>query len=571
LLNNLCSCFQFPFSLFLLLAISLFGQSNRETRAVWVASNFRLDWPPPTYNQTEQKASLIQILDNIERLNLNTVYFQVRFNGTVLFNSSFEPWSYYLTGEVNGTPDYDPLNFVIAEAHKRGIEVHAWFNMLKCFDGMEQQVFDHPEQIMNKHSNWVHKVTINDKSTYWLDPGLPEVQEYLVGLVTELAENYNVDGIHLDYIRYPSRAIDDSFTFSVYGNEADINQWRRDNITAIVRGIKNRLDEINSSVKLGAAPIGIYKNKPNASGLQAYHEIYQASRDWLKDELVDYLAPQIYWNMQDNPRFNLVVDDWVNESYGRNIVVGIASYKEDVKSETPGLINYSRKAGAQGIAFFRYKFIEDVNNYFNNKALPAVMPWKPNLNSRAPDEFFADISLNNKNRVTLSWSLSKNNRIDNTVKYFGLYELEDIKTNSLSLFKVLPVYNNKLSFRLNKPSKLNYHYTISALDRYWNESEINDSIQSVQIQSLKSLYTNNEYSKKPVLISFNNTKYIIINSEVSEGINIFGFNLAGISKSIVSTDVSKGINLIELKSLSEFDELLISFKDTQKEVKINLN
>jgi len=189
----------------------LFAQPMRETRAVWVSTNFRLDWPPPTFDQEEQKQALIKIFDDVERKNLNTVYFQVRSNSVLLFESNVEPWSPHITGIVGERGNYDPLGFAVEEAHKRGLEIHAWINTLRCFSGTEEKIKNYSRHLFNLHSKWIYKVNTDGKESFWLDPGLPEVRNYLVRLINELVENYNIDGIQLDFIRYPKK--DDSIRF----------------------------------------------------------------------------------------------------------------------------------------------------------------------------------------------------------------------------------------------------------------------------------------------------------------------------------------------------------------------
>lgn len=495
----------------LFLFCNIQSQTDRETRAVWVATNFRLDWPPPTYDVSEQKNELVKILDNLENRNYNTIYFQVRFNGTVLFNSSYEPWSHYIAGNIGEEPDYDPLNFAIEEAHKRGLEIHAWFNMVRCYSGNEQNVFDYPAHVLNKHPEWIHKVNVDGEISYWLDPGLPEVREYLANIVCEAVSKYNFDGIQFDFIRYPSREIDDSFAYNLYGENKDKNQWRRENITDIVKQISLRAYELNPDLIIGAAPLGIYKNKPGATGLQSYYEVFQESRLWLREQYIDYLAPQIYWNISDKPRFDLLVKDWLDESFGRNIVIGIASYKKNVKSETHKMIDYTRSQNAAGVAFFRYEFITDAD-YFDSKSYPAEINWKKKSLPAAPVELVADIKDDTQNKIELTWIIPELTPESKSIEYFSIYDLNNKfdEMSSENLFKVISADRTSLIFNILNPARINYYFAVRSLNRFWYESKNRSNIVEISIPVLKSLSQDIELIDNVFYVDHSTDENIII-------------------------------------------------------------
>ena len=548
----------------LLILTSLFAQTDRETRAVWVASNFRLDWPPPVYNADEQKKALIEIFDNIERKNLNTVYFQVRFNATVLFESSFEPWSYYLTGEVGETPPYDPLDFAIREAHKRGLEIHAWFNMVRCFNGSEQNVFDYPGHVMNRNPEWVRKVESDGQTTYWLDPGIPEVQNYLSNVVIDLAEKYEIDGIQLDFIRYPSRAMDDDTTYNKYRSGREEGQWRRDNITAIVKNISEVVNVIDPDIKLGATPIGVYLNKSGARGLQAYSEIYQESRAWLEQGLLDYLAPQIYWNFEDNPKFNLLVDDWVRESASRNVVIGIASYKPEVEPQTKRMINYTRKAGASGVAFFRYSFIAN-ETYYTDKAFPAAMNWKAPGKPASPENLVASVISDAENKYNLSWSVPSQLPGREEVSYYSIYSINTPgdKLTSTNLYKIIPSGNNSITFTIPDPTRINYYFSVKALDKFWNESRGSANAAAIKIGSLYSMAQNLVVPEETILLKNGGNTYVMLTSENNDVVEL-GDN----SGDTIRKSVKSGYNIIQIDKLDN-SRLYLKFENSGKRLNLN--
>lgn len=336
--------------------ISIHPQIN-EIRAVWVATNHRLDWPPPTFNIDVQKKSLIEIFDSIKSKNLNTIYFQVRNNGTVLFKSSYEPFSFYIDGK-GGMP-YDPLQFAIEEAHKRGLAIHAWINVVQVFAGSEINVMNNPEHIIQKKPEWVVEDEKENSKSYWLNPGLPEVREYISNLIKELVENYDVDGVHLDYIRYPGKNFNDDSTYQLYGNKIPKDEWRRKNITDLISLINKKIKAVKPNIQLGATPIGINKNHKGMNGWQGFYEVYQDTKDWLRKGIIDYIAPQVYWSFGDKYQFDILAKDWVENSYGKKVIIGIGAFKNEVKNEIEKMIEYSRKIGANGVALFRYSNIKD--------------------------------------------------------------------------------------------------------------------------------------------------------------------------------------------------------------------
>ncbi len=559
----------------LLFSANLFAQMDHETRAVWVATNYRLDWPPATFDPEEQKQALIDILDNVKRKNLNTVYFQVRFNGSVLYISNYEPWSFYLTGETGEKPSYDPLQFMIDEAHKRGLELHAWVNTVRALGGNEPQIHEYEDHITKTHPHWTQKVNIDGTESYWLDPGLPEVRIYLSDVITEIAIYYDIDGIQLDFIRYPKGGIDDDFSYSLYGNNMSKDDWRRGNITSLVSFIKKELKDINPFIKLGVTPIGIYKNNWSFSGMQGYEDVYQDSYTWLATNIIDYAAPQIYWNIDDNPKFERVARDWVNNSYGNNIVIGIASYKDDVKPETSRMIEISRDLKASGVSFFRYSSIKDQYfEQFNYVSLPAEMNWKTASIPAEPKKLNAAVTESESNKILLSWDLPENYVYAYNIKYVALFYLEDEYDvlNSKNLFTLVPVNKSKISFSITRPSKTKYYYAAKSIDNLWNESQGHTNIVEVTIPRLNEIAENVTPKGRPVLVKSNNRgNYMLISSVVSDDIEISGEGISGNIEFTSSSSIRQGLNVVSLpESLDGVRQIIIEHAGSGKKDLLNL-
>ncbi|MEW6196333.1 MAG: family 10 glycosylhydrolase [Bacteroidota bacterium] len=559
--------------LFFLVVVKVSPQVNRETRAVWVSTNFRLDWPPPTYDQERQKKSLVDILDNIKSKNLNSVYFQVRSNGTVLFKSSFEALSPYITGKVGGTADYDPLAFAIEQAHKRGLEIHAWINTVRCFAGTETSTLNDSNHIFVRKPGWVIEGNQGGQKSYWLDPGLPEVREYLSDMFEELAANYDLDGIHLDFIRYPGKNFDDDFSYNVYSGGLDRDEWRRNNITSLIELISKKVKAVKRLMKIGAAPIGVYKNQKGMYGWEGYNEVYQDAHAWLQKGLLDYITPQIYWSFKDNTRFDLLAKEWVDNSFGRSVVLGIGAYKDDVKLEIEKMIEYSRAVDADGVAFFRYSNIKDYDfQNFQHKTYPPLMAWLNGIYPQSPTNLEITKSGTIPKLITLSWDDHNPDSCD-SLRYYALYSLPHYTSELLPdyLFDVIPAERSSVVLAIEQPKKVNYFFTLKSVSKLWNESIESSNIVNVNFDELNLLSGISYIPDKPVLIKEkDNIPIILLYSRINEEIEISGIRLNG-ELYTTKTELTTGKNIIALQlRLEEVSLLRIKYLVSGKEVELKL-
>ena len=562
------------FALFLIFAVNIFSQTERETRAVWVATNFRLDWPPATFDQQKQKQALIEILDNIKSKNLNTVYFQVASNGTVLFKSSFEPFSPYITGEVDGAASYDPLQFAVEQAHKRGLEIHAWVNVVKCFSGTESNILNNSNHISKRKPEWIVEDIRDGQKSLWLDPGLPEVREYISEMIAEMVENYDIDGVHLDYLRYPGKNFEDEFSYSVHGTGLSRDEYRRKNITDLVELISKKIKAVKHYIKLGVAPIGIYKNKNGTNGWEGYTEVYQDSRDWLKRGIIDYVAPQIYWGFNDNPRFGAVAKDWVENSYGRSVVLGIGAYKPSVKPDMDQMIQYARSINADGVSFFRYENIKDTEfNSFRYKTYPAVMAWLDGIYPEPPANLSYRRNQSAQNLFSLSWDYQKMKSQNDSIRYFALYNLPNSNSELLAdyLFDVIPADRSSVTLAIDKPKRANYSFTLKSVSKLWNESIESSNVISIKFPQLIALAEVDDLLNKPVLIKDANRKStVLLYSKEKENIEIIGVK-EKTNNILLSGNILPGKNVLSLvNDLSGYRSIKISFKSSHKEVELKL-
>ncbi len=564
----------FVASLFIFTGVNLNAQTPRETRAVWLTTNFRLDWPPARYDEDIQKETLTEIFDDLKKKNFNTVYFQVRFNGTVLFKSSYEPLSFYITGRLGDTTAYDPLQFAIELAHKRGIELHAWINMIKVLDGTEKGLFESPKHICQVHPEWIIKDFRDGATAYWLDPGLPAVQDYLTSLVTELALNYDIDGFQYDYLRYPGKNFEDDFSYGVHGGGMNKDEWRRNNLTEIVKNIAEAVKEYKPNLKIGAAPIGIYRSLPNARGLEGVNDVYQDSRTWLKLKYLDYVVPQIYWSFDGNPKFDIVAKDWNDNSFGRNVILGIGAYKPDVYLSIDKMIEFSRSINADGVAFFRYKNIRAHSfPLFAHKAFPSAMPWLDGAKPNPPSGLNYAFTGEKQELIKLTWTLPEDNNSDDSLQYYSLYSIPapDSKTESSHLFEIIGAGKNNVTIGIKKPKKINYFFTLKSITKLWNESASASNVITVTFPQLSELASFDEPYRNPMIIREKNTSpKILLYMPAADSVTVM-VEENGNGRKIAEREVSAGKNLFALSAdISKAEALIIKLNSSGRETKIEL-
>ncbi len=562
------------FAILLLSNFKMFSQSQRETRAVWLTTNFRLDWPPARYDAEYQKNALTEIFDDIRKKNFNTVYFQVRFNSTVLFKSSFEPMSFYITGKTGDTTAYDPLQFAMELAHKRGLEIHAWVNVTKCFDGTEKNLLENDEHIYQKHPDWIIKDIRDGGTAYWFDPGLPAVREYLVDVIEELALNYDIDGIHYDYLRYPGKSFEDDFSYGVHGGGMSRDDWRRNNLTELVKNLYERIKAEKPYLKIGTAPIGIYKNLTYAKGLEGYNDVYQDAREWLKLGYVDYVVPQIYWDFEGNPRFDIVARDWSENSFGRSVVLGIGAYKPEIYSEIDKMIGLSRQLKSSGVAFFRYKNIKNYNfNLFSNKAFPDEMAWLDGYKPKPPTNLNFEFITDKTGYLNLSWKLPSAGFKEDSIRYFSLYSLPFINSKATNddLFEIISAERSSVTLGIKRPKRINYYFTLKSVTKLWNESTNYSNVITVTFPELNLLAAIDEVYANPVLVKDQNESVkVLLFIPTKELISISVVENESIKK-LVEKEFEAGKNVISVPGvISPPVSIIVRYEKNGKEIKLQL-
>lgn len=355
--------------------------ASEEMRGVWVSSVYNLDYPSsPTTDPDKLKAEADEILDNCVKWGLNAVFLQVRPSGDALYKSDLFPWSKYLTGSVGTAPQdgFDPLEYWVEAAHKRGLELHAWINPYRITRGKDTEWNSLPSTHPAKmNPDWVVKYS---DGNYYFNPGIPEVRDLVTRGAVEIVQNYNVDGLHMDDYFYPGTDFNDAATYQKYGSSfSNIADFRRDSVNQLVAQLDTAVHNIDPDIQFGISPSGIWANKStdprgsNTNGSEHYVSSYADSLYWIENGLVDYIIPQIYWEIGHKLADFATLADWWNDAVAGSDVhlyIGMGAYRcadnpTGVWTTTDPLFDslayLENKDNVGGCVFFRYGSIPAVS------------------------------------------------------------------------------------------------------------------------------------------------------------------------------------------------------------------
>lgn len=415
--------------------------AKHEMRASWISTVVNIDLAPGM-NESEYRAWAETTIQKLERKNFNAIVFQVKPTADALYPSDLAPWSRYITGQAQGIdPGYDPLQIMLDTAHKYGLELHAWINPYRVT--MASQGFDDltDDNFAKKHPEWVVKYN----QQLYFNPGVPEVQDYLIETVKELVTKYDVDAVHMDDYFYPGVDFDDSATFKEYGEGfEEIGDWRRHNVNQLVKHLNQNIKQIKPWVQFGISPSGIWRNqtedpKGSATDGQAHYDaLFADSQHWIQEGSLDYITPQIYWSRGLAIASYSVLLDWWSKSvepYPVNLYIGMADYKVNNNFDTewnnvrelPDQILANRSNHeAQGQMHFT---LRDINNnalgysdiideeLYNYKALTPAIPWNGSATPNQPESVTIE---EQENGVGLTMRSNEAN-----VRKFVIYRFED--------------------------------------------------------------------------------------------------------------------------------------------------
>lgn len=476
---------------------------KRQLRGVWIASVSNINWPSaPGLTAEQQQAELTDLLDAAVRMRMNAVYLQIRPAADALYASPYEPWSQYLTGTQGKAPGYDPLAFAVAEAHSRNLELHAWMNPYRVSTQPDPSKLSptHPARV---HPDWC----VEYGGQLYYNPGLPAVQDFDVQVITDVAGRYDIDGIHFDdyFYPYPVGTADfpDDAAFAAHGTGyPDKATWRRANIDKLVSTLQSELRATKPWVKWGISPFGIWRNQATdplgsaTNGLQSYDALSSDTRGWVEKGWLDYIAPQLYWNIGfPVAAYDVLLDWWskVVDGTGTQLLIGQTVSKIGTSNppawlnpdEMPNhlILNRQYPEAAGDIFFnvtklladplgFETRLIDDLYEY------PALVPEMPRLAGPAPDRTALTDAQPTAAGTQLQWLHRRPHGPE--AAYYAVYRFDgqpphdmcdfaDAK-NMLATVRAVPGQFNDWT-DTSAMAGQQYTYYVTALDRLHHESE----------------------------------------------------------------------------------------------------
>ena len=450
---------------------------KHEVRAVWLTTLNGLDWPrhkARTSAQVEvQKRELTDILDKLQKAHINTVLMQTRIRGSVIYPSKYEPWDECITGEPGMAPAYDPLAFAVEECHKRGMELHTWVVSIPLGKLDKQKHFG-SRSVTRQHPKLCKQVG----GEWFMIPGHPETADYIASICQEIAQNYDIDGISLDYIRYPEslyRFSDKEYYKS--GNGLSFSEWKRENIDRIVRAVHDKVKGVKPWVKLSSSPIGKYNDlrRQSSGGWNCYTAVSQDPKLWLERGWQDLLFPMMYFQGKNYYPF---LCDWAEGSHGHPVAAGLGIYFLDphegrwTLNEVRQEIHATRFVGNGGVCFYRSDFFtRNVKGLYDNVCFeffpyPALQPQMTWASDRQAPSTPTRLHLNGN---TLSWSPSTDNSTTVNYTVYGWFgEPEESNINNAANIITTAFKGNECD--VTAFLGRNNNLAVTASDRFGNES-----------------------------------------------------------------------------------------------------
>ena len=478
---------------------------KREMRAAWVATVYRIDWPTSVNNASAQKNELIAYLDNLQAQNFNAIFFQVRSMCDAMYQSSYEPWSSYLTNTRGKNPGYDPLAFAVEQCHARGIQCHAWVNPYRFSTGSNWNTAQDQEL---RNSGMLLSYTSGSTTTTILNPGLPATRERIVNVIREIITNYDVDGVVFDDYFYPNGIptnsnAEDYNLWNDSGVDMTFADWRRNNVNMMVRDVYNMIQATKPEVRFGISPAGVAGTAATSAGQHGvtpcptgsdwqYNGIFSDPLAWLEQGTIDYISPQLYWKTthSTNP-FGPLTKWWsyIAKHYGRQ---HFASHSISFLKETSNTtsdwaeivkqINFSRQYtenNAPGVVLYSAKNINGNNggvgglgsylltNEFQHPAMIPALTWKTAPGYSAP----ADLAQSGSNLI---WTAQ-----EGTLVKYSVYAVPDNMTVEEAMSTAYDGIKSdyllgvtyKPSYILPNGYQSGYWYAVCVIDGYGNESE----------------------------------------------------------------------------------------------------
>lgn len=456
---------------------------KREFRAAWIATVANINWPSSRNLSTqEQKNEAIRILDLLAETNFNAVVFQVRPSADALYKSNYEPWSYYLAGETGKAPApyYDPLEFWIDEAHKRGMELHVWLNPYRAHHLSGGGVSS--ESMVKKSPSNIVKLK---NGMYWFDPASVKTQDHVSNVVRDIVSRYDIDAVHFDDYFYPYASYNggadfpDTASWNTYKNaDGSLSKadWRRDHVNKFIERINKEIKQEKSYVKFGISPFGIWKSGYPAGvvGSSQYDELYADAKLWLNKGWIDYFSPQLYWPINSQRQnFQDLLQWWQDENtMNRHLWPGLNTVEVKAANRSTEIVNQikitNEVLSKESIGVVHYSVAGLMNNSQMVTALKngpykerALIPKSPWMKSEVIEKPTLQL-LNDTDVITANWH---NNAQKNAFQWVLFTQYDQEWTTEILNKDILSKKINK-----NKDGKKLKGVALKAIDRLGNES-----------------------------------------------------------------------------------------------------
>ena len=462
---------------------------KREARGVWIS---RFEYAGTDSSKT--KARITELFEKAHAAKLNMVFFQVRGCGDALYRSHFEPWSELLSGTLGKDPGWDPLEYALREAHRLGLELHAWINTFPVWSGKKPPIETTPRSIYLSHPEWLvcdasgKPMPLNDHYVN-ISPGIPEARQFITNVALDIVEQYDVDGIQFDYVRYPEDApklgySHDAISVARFSgpegnpNRLDWENWEREQVNLFVYGAYNAVTEMKPWVKVSASVIGKY----SGSGWTAYGSVYQEVRRWMELGKMDFVVPMVYWEMDHKTHpFGPLVSEWTSRvAYDRPVFPGILMGLEQKFgwSEIDDEIDAARERGAVGMVFFSAAEMEKQTSDFGSTEFPywAMVPemkWKDSVSPAAP---VLRSATEGSGGATLTWQPVPG---DDEELSFTVYRSATAEIDTGDARSILGMTGRGVSmFRDTTAEGGRWYYGVTAVNRAGNESRLSNILAS---------------------------------------------------------------------------------------------
>jgi uncharacterized lipoprotein YddW (UPF0748 family)/CubicO group peptidase (beta-lactamase class C family) len=582
----------------------------REFRAAWIASVANINWPSkPGLTSAQQKAEAIALLDLLQELNFNAAILQIRPQCDALYQSDLEPWSYYLTGVQGQAPQpyYDPLQFWVAQAHKRGIELHAWLNPYRAHHISGGPVSEY--SVVSRHPELVVKLKTG---YYWLDPANPETQEHSYNVVMDIVKRYDIDGIHFDdyFYPYPSYNNDEDFpdeaSWQLYqdnGGKLSRGDWRRDAVNRFIERLYTGIHQEKSHVKFGLSPFGIWRpgHPPSIEGFDQYDKLYADAKLWLNKGWIDYFTPQLYWTVNKIPQsFPVLLGWWQKENKKqRHLWPGMSIGRlkgEKAVDETINQIMITRGMLPQSPGAVHWSIAPLQTNNLLAEALlagpyrqQALIPSSPWLNNTAQPAAAPVVNVQkNSDSLKIQGQQFSGEQANQTIIYsrYGDYWKYHIYGNQTRQFSLpLQQINNRISLKefaqkegLEKMLLPLNKIAVSFVGRGGNESEafkmeisadansyIPFNLKSLLIDRLFTEYNRDSLPGAAVMVIKNGEivfqkGYGFANLETKDSVTAqSNFRLASVTKAFTAMAILQLVEKGKLKLDSKLTDVLADF------------